>query len=131
MVEPSDTNYIYAPPYYEITLSDSSINTMYFLATPDSASHIETPQTSEDISMDCFPNPASDYIYLNLHDLSSNETIDISIISLKGEYVYYEKVKNFQTDFKKKIELRDFQKGVYFITVYYKNNKLTNKIIIH
>ena len=104
---------------------------MYFLATPDSASQIETPATSEVISMECFPNPASDYIFVNLHGLTSNETIEISIISLKGEYLYYEKAKNFQTDLKKKIELRELHKGVFFIAVFHKNNKLTRKIIIN
>ncbi len=34
-------------------------------------------------------------------------------------------------DLKKKIELRELHKGVYFIAVYYKNNKLTRKIIIN
>ena len=81
-----------------------------------------TNSSSEEIQLivNCFPNPATDYISLVWND-DKEEYIGIEIIDLKGRVVKkVEVVKNNQ------IDIKDLPLGLY--TIYTKNKNITDAI---
>ena len=70
-----------------------------------------------------YPNPAKDFITI---DLDFTKEVKINIIDVFGKEIYSTTVVDQKT-----IALDDFANGLYFIEVYFDQNKIeTKKIII-
>lgn len=71
-----------------------------------------------------FPNPANQYIYLDLN--SSNKKAEIFIYNTNGKCLKTMKFENRQI---LQIDINDFQKGIYFIKINIDGALFTDKII--
>ncbi|OQX97143.1 MAG: hypothetical protein B6I24_09795 [Bacteroidetes bacterium 4572_128] len=84
---------------------------------------IDIKEISEKENIKIFPNPAKDF--LNIQKLPNNS--DIYIMDILGKIIFYEN-NHFFKDFK--INISDFNQGIYFIKICNKNNVFTKRIII-
>ena len=73
------------------------------------------------LQVEIFPNPASDFIYLNVFD---NTTVSVKMYSTDGIIVYSDKIYNSG-----KIDLSNFNQGIYFIELR-SNEKVAYKKIV-
>lgn len=81
-------------------------------------------KSKDKLSINIFPNPTSDKI-----TVSSLEKINaIEIYNMLGEKVYT--INNFKQQTSNKIDLSNFQKGIYFIKIYDAGKIYTEKIVI-
>jgi len=69
-----------------------------------------------------YPNPASDYLYIQSNDSGIKET---SIYDIIGRLVLYLKVNSDEP-----IDLRGFREGIYFITIQTGNEFLCGKFCV-
>ena len=130
IIEPMDTTYNFAPAFYEVTIEDSDFENMSFLTTPANPSGIEA-NLSYDIKVECFPNPATDFITLNSASIENGETITVELFTIKGGKVYNENTRSTRNGFNYKIDLTNISTGIYFVKLSYKNQKITKKIIVN
>ena len=80
-------------------------------------------------SLSTYPNPTSDElnIYFKIH---RNQNTHIRINNVLGETVFCESVNDFKGDYRKKINLSMFPKGVYLLEVETSNRLVVEKIMI-
>ena len=71
-----------------------------------------------------YPNPTNDVIFINLDKI--NENVTLKLINLLGKVVFIE--QNLTTN-KIKIDMNNFQKGIYFINIELDNFVYSEKII--
>jgi len=69
-----------------------------------------------------YPNPANDYIHIEL--LDNSETSELTIISVTGNLVYKNQFTN-----KTELEVSQLQKGVYFVKIVNKDFSVVSKWI--
>jgi hypothetical protein len=131
LIEPVDTTYDFAPTYYEITLGNDDMDNVNFLAYPDSSSGVIDTPSDEQITMKCYPNPASDFIILTVTPLEAGENLEIKLFTLAGETIFYEKVNCPGRELKYKIDLPVTSKGILVIAAYYRNQCLSGKVIVN
>ena len=129
IVQPEDTNYLYSPPYYEVTISNSDIEDRSFLCTLDTTSFgIQDP--GESMSFEIFPNPATEYLTLSMHQLARNEPLEIELVSTTGTVMYKQNIRVASRDHKMRINVENISTGIYFISIRYNNSTLSRKVII-
>ncbi|NJO00774.1 MAG: T9SS type A sorting domain-containing protein [Bacteroidia bacterium] len=78
---------------------------------------------SENVSI--FPNPSSDGIYNLIIDEACGKLQAISLNNALGQEISLEDVHNTIPD---KLDIRYLANGVYFITLYFDNNKIIKKV---
>ncbi len=80
-------------------------------------------------SVEIYPNPAHNNLNIQLSLDSKETTFNINLVSVTGQIIYTEEIKNVSGDFTKQIDVSGFNKGVYFLQL--RNNKgiITKKII--
>lgn len=81
-------------------------------------------QTITDFNI--YPNPSYDSISIALN--SNNENLNLKIVSLQGKVVFENKYKNV-TNFLQ-LDLKNIEKGLYYIIIENKNKKSTIKKLI-
>ncbi len=69
-----------------------------------------------------YPNPSNGKFFVE----TTNQAVSVKIISITGEEVKYIDIPLMKTE----LNLSEFAKGIYFITVNYKTESVTKKIII-
>ena len=130
MVEPLDTTYDFAPAYYEVTLETTNIDNINFFALEDTSSY-SIDDLSEDLfSLECFPNPATSFVMLSIFSLDAGEDLVIEIFTLKGESIFLKKVHYSGGELKFRVDLPAISKGIHFIAVSYRDQRVTRKLII-
>jgi hypothetical protein len=77
--------------------------------------------------LDIYPNPATDNI--NITFAGKTDDIQLSIYNISGKEVFTQHIQNQGLN-QKRIDVSQFEKGIYFITLTTANNKITQKIII-
>ncbi len=82
------------------------------------------------MAFEIFPNPATDYVTLSMHNLALNESIEVSLISLTGKVMFKENIRTEESDHDMRINVQNISTGIYFISITYKKNTLTKKVII-
>ena len=83
--------------------------------------------TSEDINLNIYPNPSSDYIFINSR-LSENNDVYINIFSLNGKIVRKIELKNVST-LNEKINIKELPAGIYSMIIKIGNTFYTKKIV--
>lgn len=131
MIEPVDTIFNFAPVYYEVALEESDLENFVFLASPDSSSGIFDPYSKDLFSLNCYPNPASDFIFLDFDSLSSNEEVEINIFTIEGKKVFHDTVRPVEKGGIIKVDLPADLNGICIVDVYYRDHRVTNKMIIY
>ena len=76
--------------------------------------------------VDIYPNPSSNIFNL---EFNSNSETDIFVTNVLGEQVYFESVKSFD-DYKTKIDLSNYCKGIYNLTIKNSNVISNHKLIL-
>jgi Secretion system C-terminal sorting domain len=76
-----------------------------------------------------FPNPASDYVEIDLLEAPQGKEVEIAIVSLLGKVVYQTKIealgsKNHQ------IALDNLENGQYFVRIQAQGKKLVMKKLV-
>lgn len=77
-------------------------------------------------SLSIFPNPAHEFINLNI-DNNTENIYKIQIHNVLGQEIYVD----YNPDINKVINLKDLNKGVYYLTVSTSERLLTNKFIVN
>jgi len=84
-----------------------------------------TEKVIDQNSISVFPNPTSDILNFNLSKtIKESDIIEISIYSLKGDFVY--KAEGF----KQSIDVKTYSKGIYFVKVQLPKYQIVKKIIV-
>jgi PKD repeat protein len=87
---------------------------------------VETPENS---SMLIYPNPASNNIIVEF-DQSRNKVLEISISNLVGQSILKEQVNTVNDKFQQNIDVTNYSRGVYLVTVRTENGLYTSKITL-
>ena len=75
-----------------------------------------------------FPNPTDQII--NIHFLTIvKQSIKIRLISTIGEIIFVENLENYSGEYSKKINLKEYSKGIYFLQIETHEGTTNNKII--
>ena len=75
-----------------------------------------------------FPNPSDGNVFISINDKIME--FEIFIMNTKGQEILHEKIYN-NSERIKKINLSDYDKGIYFIKLVNENNILFEKIIVY
>jgi len=91
---------------------------------------ISTPATIPGVSVTCAPNPAADHTVITISaDRSIN--VDLSIVNTLGQVMYTQESQKFGAgQHNLTINTSVYPAGVYFYTVSYGNQKITNKLVV-
>jgi hypothetical protein len=94
-------------------------------------SFLNIPEESTNInSLSIFPNPNEGLFTISFKaEIKSNYKIEIT--NSLGQQVYNETINKFVGDYSKKINLVDFGKGVYTISLLNNDNIITKKIVVN
>jgi len=82
-------------------------------------------QNTNNENIKIYPNPTTNFIEIDLSFLK-NETSEINIFDISGKQIYSNNLKNNTIN---KINLSNFEKGIYFVKITNQNKKYYNKII--
>ena len=76
-----------------------------------------------------YPNPVKDQISV---EFSSNviQSLDVKIFDFIGREIYFEYLNNFNGNYKRKVDLSNYKKGIYFIQISSDEGVLNRKFII-
>jgi hypothetical protein len=76
-----------------------------------------------------YPNPNSGNFTLAF-EMEKNEDVTINVSNTIGQTVYEQKLANFTGQFKSDLNLTEFGKGVYVVTLQTGNAKLNKKVVV-
>lgn len=103
-----------------------------FLAAADAAGNYAIYRTNQVVGLTemdraneevlIWPNPAKDQIFL---EIAQEEPADIKLLSLEGKILYEEKT----TCKSRSVNIKDLDKGIYFISLQTKNSVTVKKIV--
>jgi len=79
---------------------------------------------NEIVNFSLYPNPAKDFIIFTFQD-SGKENFSLNIYSLQGK-----KIKQQQINNNEKIDVSDFEKGVYFFNILGDDSHYTQRLVI-
>ena len=80
-----------------------------------------------DFKANIFPNPSSNLFFVEFY---STGQIELSVTNILGEQVYFESVKSIG-DISTQIDLSNYSKGVYNLTIKASNGISNHKLILH
>ena len=83
---------------------------------------------NNEIALNIYPNPTNNTIFLS-YQLNEQQQVVISVMDIKGQQlqkITTSKQQGVNTD---EIDLKDYQKGIYFIQFLSKNNYITKQIV--
>ena len=81
------------------------------------------------LNLSVFPNPVNEVLKINLSVVDVQE-ITIEMIDVTGKVFYKRTKRVFEREMTEKIDVRDFPKGNYMVTISGKNTFETKKIVI-
>jgi hypothetical protein len=82
--------------------------------------------SENDININIFPNPSSNIFNL---ELNSDSEAEIAVTNILGEQVYIESVQSVGK-FNTQIDLSDYSKGIYNLTIKTSDGISNNKLIL-
>jgi hypothetical protein len=80
----------------------------------------------ESISLSIYPNPANQYIILDLDDKYNSASIYIQIISIQGQVMV--EMNNIKP--KQKISIESLESGTYIVNAFIDNTKISRKLTV-
>ena len=112
-------NRIFTLAFVQNTSDKNILNVAKSITSKTSSTVVKT---SEELGINVYPNPA--YEYVNI-DLLNNEKTKVTIINIIGGVVFNKEIVETE-----KIDLTRFNKGIYFLNLENSNGKSVNKLII-
>ena len=98
-----------------------------YILTIDLANNVQTSLSDASVTVE--PNPASENIFVHFKTTLS-ENFQLTMINAQGQQVYSESVKTIGANFKKKINVQTFAKGIYILQVRSADKIVTEKVMI-
>lgn len=79
-----------------------------------------------------FPNPCKNSFNISLNNtcLKENESLQVSLFNSAGQLVYSLINKNSESNLNLKVDVSNWSKGIYYLSINTKNQVLTKKIIV-
>jgi 1,4-alpha-glucan branching enzyme len=93
------------------------------LSTPDITMGIYSPE-EEPLDIMLFPNPASDFFYVNPE--SNNDNLEVEVFDLTGRLVLNKRINNYDI-----VNVETLKTGIYIITVKSKNKVYNCRLLIN
>ncbi|HNQ68163.1 MAG TPA: PKD domain-containing protein [Bacteroidales bacterium] len=78
--------------------------------------------------IDIYPNPASDYIYIQTGKLETGKDIEVKLIDITGREIISEEYQVGYNDIR--INVNNLPQGLYLVTLRTDNNRITQRIMI-
>ncbi len=104
------------------------------LATCTSAQAVlpDSPSISNTATIIMYPNPAKDYIFLELKNLQSQNTI-ISIKNIQGKIIFTKTIRQISPlgSIRETVNLQSLTSGIYFVQIINGNTSITKKLNIN
>ena len=88
---------------------------------------IEDANSKNSISLEVFPNPAEDFLNINLHNFGKSGRIDI--MDIEGKTLKSYEFHNLITEYS--VDVEDLTPGIYFIRVCGENELKYKKVVIN
>ncbi|MEI7726255.1 MAG: T9SS type A sorting domain-containing protein [Bacteroidota bacterium] len=85
-------------------------------------------QVSLESTVRVYPNPVSNELTLSINGKEQQLTLTLS--NANGQVVYSEKLTNITPDYKKKLDMTKFAKGVYFLKLSHNDRVYSEKVIV-
>jgi len=102
------------------------INSDAVVVTVENCSAISDSEQQEELSI--YPNPTSGILNISVKNV--NKEFSLFVSDAKGSIVYREEATSKSDDFYKKIDLSDFDKGVYFVGLNGTNINEVKKLLV-
>lgn len=112
---------------FKIILILYFISSFYSLSVASPIGESVEKDTLDTEKFNIYPNPAKDYVYLDLQDACTCD-LSVKIIAENGDEIY--KNENFGDVKLAYINLKKFSNGVYFVNIFDGTNIYTKKLII-
>jgi len=82
------------------------------------------------ITVNLYPNPASDYVNLDIESISGEEEILIQIYNLQGQLEYSKIVQNSDLGLRITLDVSDLNKGLHFVRIQTSKKQVSHKLLI-
>ena len=86
--------------------------------------------TTSNFSVNVSPNPAKDFVTINMINLQNNQNAIVSIFDFKGSLISSTTTSVNSNDFNYKLDVSSLKSGVYFMNVSAGNETIVEKIVI-
>jgi len=83
-----------------------------------------------DTRLNIYPNPSSGSFTIAIDNITNERELKVSIISLSGQ-IAYEKAFDVKVRFEKEIDISQWPRGFYIMTIDGESTHLTKQIILH
>ena len=80
-------------------------------------------------NMNIYPNPSRDIFYVSFNS-EKIQNLKIRILNVIGEIVYDESLYQFIGEYIKKIDLRNYEKAIYFLEIQTDQGVINKKLIL-
>ena len=119
------SNMMTIAPKYQALLDANTPKTKNSMNNPNSNS--ANMNTNNESSVSIYPNPATDYITIELMNVVDNDKTNITLTDLTGKVVYTNEVSQIS---RLTLNTNSFSKGMYILNVKTGSKNFINKLII-
>ena len=85
-------------------------------------------QNNLEATVRVYPNPVSNELTINIK--GKEQQLALTLTNANGQVVYSETLTNLTADFKKKLTMTQFAKGVYFLKLFNNNGEYVEKVVV-
>jgi len=85
-------------------------------------------QTADEVTIDLYPIPAEDYLYIDIRNIQND--VDVQIMNIQGNVLYSKQLNTSQSSIKSGISISELSSGIYFVRLSNADFSETEKIII-
>jgi aminopeptidase N len=106
------------------------IDPEYWLISRNNTSEKITDNIDGKSSVQIFPNPVQNQLFVHLSNFNSEKTGSINIYNAAGQLIYKKEISFYNGSFFEEINTKDFVPGVYFIKIQSGNKVISVKKVI-
>jgi hypothetical protein len=81
-------------------------------------------------SLDLYPNPAKEFVDISYRFALSGNA-ELTITDITGREIYSDVIISDGEEINRRINLKEINKGIYFVTVSQSEQKITRKLILN
>ena len=111
---------------FHVVYSDNSSSDLKYLSL-ESTTSINANQSDDQINLDIYPNPTTDFISVTIKTKSTDELV-VKVTNTLGQVLFNTKIKN-QKEYGVNIDTKKWKSGIYYVSIEGHDNVLTKKVI--